>query len=206
MPCPRSAYIDGWFYAMVFDRMLAPVHRFVAKLLTGSEEVIDLCCGTGSLAFRMAGQCRRVVGVDLSPRMVRYARRALVERGVPNLQFELGDAAHLPGIADRAYDMATLVLGLHEMPRAARAGVLAEALRVGRQALVIDYAAPMPWSWTKVISLASEVACGPRHLSSFRDFERHRGLEPLLEEAGATIVRRGRLNSGCMEIVTATAR
>ncbi len=204
MPKPSSAYVDGWPYAMVFDRLLAPVHRFVAKQVAGADQVIDICCGTGSLAVRLASQCQRVMGVDLSPRMIRHARRSCAERGLDNLQFDVRDASDLADIDDGAFEVATLVLGLHEMPAALRANVLSEALRVSQRALVVDYAVPLPRNWASALYLASEIACGPRHLAHFVSYNKRRGLDPLLREVGATVARRGKLNLECLEVVTAT--
>lgn len=204
MPSPKSAYVDGWPYAMVFDRLLAPVHRFVAKQVAGAEGVIDVCCGTGALAVRMAARCQRVMGVDLSPRMIRHAQRARDERGLENLVFELRDAADLADIDDGTFEVATLVLGLHEMPRALRADVLRESLRVSRRALIVDYAVPVPLNWVGALALASEIACGPRHLAHFSSYQRRRGLDPLLDQVGATVARRGKLNLGSLDAVTAT--
>jgi ubiquinone/menaquinone biosynthesis C-methylase UbiE len=204
MSKPSSAYVDGWPYAMVFDRLLAPVHRFVAKQVAGADGVIDICCGTGSLAVRLASRCHRVTGVDLSPRMIRHARRSCAERGLDNLQFEVRDASDLAHIGDGAFDVATLVLGLHEMPAAFRAGVLSEALRVSQRALIVDYAVPLPRNWVSAICVASEIACGPRHLAHFVNYNKRRGLDPVLREVGAAVVRRGKLKFECHEVVTAT--
>lgn len=202
MPCPRSAFIDGRPYAMVFDRMLSTVRRFVAKQVAVEDSVIDLCCGTGALAIHLATRCQRVVGVDLSPGMIRHARRVAVERGVENTRFELRDATDLRNIGDRTFDLATLVLGLHEMPADLRLAVLGEAIRVSHRALIVDYAVPLPWNWVTMLARISEVACGPRHLSHFLDYMKRGGLDPLLQSTGATIARRGRINRGCLEVVT----
>jgi ubiquinone/menaquinone biosynthesis C-methylase UbiE len=55
-------------------------------------DVLDVGCGTGSLALLLAEQGHTVTGVDLSPNMVEHARRKLAGRGT----VLLGDAAAPP--------------------------------------------------------------------------------------------------------------
>jgi hypothetical protein len=98
--------------------------------------------------------------------------------------------------------VATLILGLHEMPAQHRCGVLSEALRVARTALVVDYAVPLPWNWVGVLSRVCEIACGPQHLANFLDYAKRDGLEPLLRNTAGNIVRRGKLNLGSLDVVT----
>ncbi|POR00259.1 methyltransferase type 11 [Alkalispirochaeta sphaeroplastigenens] len=60
-----------------FAERLGPlVHRFYASTLVGreNEHILDLCCGTGHLAVYLLRQGYRVVGLDLSEHMLRYAR------------------------------------------------------------------------------------------------------------------------------------
>jgi ubiquinone/menaquinone biosynthesis C-methylase UbiE len=56
-------------------------------------DVLDVGCGTGSLALVLAGQGHRVTGVDLSPAMVEQAQRKLADHSATVL---VGDAADPP--------------------------------------------------------------------------------------------------------------
>lgn len=64
-------------------------------------DVLDLGCGTGTLALLLAEQEYRVHGVDLSPRMVEAATAKLA---ATDATVEVGDAADPPGEA-HAYDV-----------------------------------------------------------------------------------------------------
>src|SRR5437763_5170049 len=57
--------------------------------------VLDVGCGTGSLALLAAEAGHRVTGVDLSARMVELARAKLATAPVPATVL-VGDAADLP--------------------------------------------------------------------------------------------------------------
>ncbi|MGW4290561.1 class I SAM-dependent methyltransferase [Streptomyces sp. NPDC004673] len=65
------------------------------------SDVLDLGCGTGSLALLAAEQGHRVTGVDASPAMVERARAKLAGRDARVLR---GDAA-VPPVVDQGYDV-----------------------------------------------------------------------------------------------------
>jgi SAM-dependent methyltransferase len=65
-------------------------------------EVLDLGCGTGSLAALAAAAGHLVTGVDLSPRMAELARAKLARLGLP-AEVLVGDAAD-PPVGGRTFD------------------------------------------------------------------------------------------------------
>ncbi|MCG7527878.1 methyltransferase domain-containing protein [Streptomyces sp. OfavH-34-F] len=65
------------------------------------SDVLDLGCGTGSLALLATGRGHRLTAVDSSPRMVERARAKLAGRGAEVL---LGDAAR-PPVGARRFDV-----------------------------------------------------------------------------------------------------
>ena len=60
--------------------------------LTGSESVLDLYCGAGSIGLSMAGSCRRVIGVEAVKPAVIAANRNAVINGIVNAEFLCGKA------------------------------------------------------------------------------------------------------------------
>ena len=75
--------------------------RLRAWLPPAPCDVLDLGCGTGSLALLAVEAGHRVVGVDLSPRMVERARAKLARAAT----VLIGDAAN-PPVGDRRFDVA----------------------------------------------------------------------------------------------------
>ncbi|MFE7754741.1 trifunctional class I SAM-dependent methyltransferase/NUDIX hydrolase/VOC family protein [Streptomyces sp. NPDC057429] len=75
--------------------------RMETWLPAACSEVLDLGCGTGSLALLVAGQGHRVTAVDRSPRMAERARAKLAGTGAEVL---VGDADH-PPVGTRRFDV-----------------------------------------------------------------------------------------------------
>lgn len=61
--------------------------------LTGTETVLDLYCGTGTIGLSMAGDAARVIGVEIVPQAIEDANRNAQENGIHNAEFLCADAA-----------------------------------------------------------------------------------------------------------------
>ncbi|MDJ0668716.1 MAG: 23S rRNA (uracil(1939)-C(5))-methyltransferase RlmD [Desulfobacterales bacterium] len=75
-------------------RMLYETARAYARL-TGSETVMDLYCGTGTIAIFMAEGAREVVGIEMTASAIQDARRNCRQNGVDNCRFFAGDVRRL---------------------------------------------------------------------------------------------------------------
>jgi ubiquinone/menaquinone biosynthesis C-methylase UbiE len=97
------------------------------------ESVLDVGCGTGELAFAVAGRSRggQIRGVDFAPPYVQYASRRSSD---PAVQFEVGDACAL-AFPDQSFDRVLSMLMLHFVPNAETA--IAEMRRVARPGAVV---------------------------------------------------------------------
>jgi demethylmenaquinone methyltransferase/2-methoxy-6-polyprenyl-1,4-benzoquinol methylase len=97
--------------------------------LKGSEQVLDLCTGTGKLAFLLAkkvGKRGSVCGLDFSREMLKEAERKLSFRA-PNVSFMLSDAKNR-NFPENTFDAVTVSFGMRNIPDTASA--LRQALRV----------------------------------------------------------------------------
>lgn len=75
--------------------------------LAEGQTVLDIGCGTGQWVLDIARENPRckIVGLDISQRMVAFAStRAQIYR-IPNARFELGDACQVMPYPDRSFDM-----------------------------------------------------------------------------------------------------
>lgn len=60
--------------------------------LTGSETLLDLYCGAGTITQVMAKHCRRAIGAEIVPEAIENAKISAAENGVDNVEFFCGDA------------------------------------------------------------------------------------------------------------------
>jgi ubiquinone/menaquinone biosynthesis C-methylase UbiE len=111
--------------AEAYDRLMGRWSRRLAPLLiqfggiAENDRVIDVGCGTGSLAFEMP-RCADIAslrGIDVSAGYIDYVR---AENTDPRLIFEQADAQALP-FPDGSFDRAFSMLVLHFVPDPARA-------------------------------------------------------------------------------------
>lgn len=79
------------------------LYRKAAELacLTGTEQLLDLYCGTGSIGLSMAHAVREVIGVEITPQAIDCARENARESGIKNARFYQGDAADTRHLLDK---------------------------------------------------------------------------------------------------------
>jgi demethylmenaquinone methyltransferase / 2-methoxy-6-polyprenyl-1,4-benzoquinol methylase len=103
-------------------------------------QALDLACGTGDIAFGLAGGGARVVGLDLTPRMLQLARAKPEAAGVR--AFVAGDMMALP-FATARFDVVTTGYGLRNVPRLEPAiDEIRRVLRPGGLLLSLDFDRP----------------------------------------------------------------
>jgi len=71
--------------------------------ISEGDTVLDLGSGGGIdvfLAARRVGRTGRVIGLDMTPRMVESAQANLVRLGLDNVEFKLGEIEHIPLAAE----------------------------------------------------------------------------------------------------------
>jgi demethylmenaquinone methyltransferase / 2-methoxy-6-polyprenyl-1,4-benzoquinol methylase len=101
---------------------------------------LDLATGTGDIAFALAERGSRVVGLDITLRMIELAR----EKGARRLalRFVVGDMLALPFPA-ASFDIVTTGYGLRNVPDLAMAiEEIARVLTPGGQVLSLDFNRP----------------------------------------------------------------
>ena len=80
----RAAIADQAGYEKTFRR--------VSGLLAPTHTVLELGCGTGTTALRLAPHARSLLATDASPEMVAIARERLHAQPTPGLTFAVADA------------------------------------------------------------------------------------------------------------------
>jgi arsenite methyltransferase len=87
-------------------------------VLPAGARVLDVATGTGWVAMAVAQLVHptgAVVGVDLAPEMLAYARQKCVALGLPNVAFQEGDAERLD-FPDQCFDVVLCASALFQVP------------------------------------------------------------------------------------------
>lgn len=121
-----------------------------AAALTSQSRVLDLCSGTGDVAFALAEQGRpaEVIATDFVPEMLAVAEKKAAERKLATpICFSVADAQSLP-FADESFDVVTVAFGVRNLPH--RELNFAEVLRVlkpGGRYVILEFSRPPfpPW-------------------------------------------------------------
>lgn len=113
------------------------------------QSALDVCCGTGDIAQRLAQAGAKVTALDFSAEMLTVARERNTQStaSVPRVDFLQGNAMDLP-FADNSFDIATVGYGLRNLSSWETG--LSEMLRVakpGGRVLVLDFGKPDNALW-----------------------------------------------------------
>lgn len=136
-------------YDLLNDIQSGGLHRIWKRRLVqlagvgAGDRALDVCCGTGDIAFRLARQGADVTGLDFSEPMLAVARRRARPSGsTGSLEFVQGDAMHLP-FADDSFAAVAVGYGLRNL-QDWRAGLqeMVRVTRSGGRVLVLDFGKP----------------------------------------------------------------
>ena len=99
--------------------------------LTPEAHVLELGCGTGSTALRLADAAARITAIDYAQEMLTIGQRRAAEQGIDNVTFALADASG-HGLPDGPFDAICAFNLLHLIPDLDGAlAAIADKLRPG---------------------------------------------------------------------------
>lgn len=143
-----------------------PVHQFsaraISRLLPDGGTLIDLGCGSGRLLARLAvaRPDARILGLDLSERMLHVGRRLLEREGLADrVELRLGDITEFDAELPERLDVLSCNFALHQLPSdelASRClGAIGRARqRTGCAVWIFDFARLRdPRSWPAIMSM-----------------------------------------------------
>ena len=223
-------------YDLINDLQSLGMHRYWKRRLIRlaapqrGETALDVCCGTGDLAFALAQAGATVTALDFSSPMLAVAQERAQRlrddsKGAdgskdPSLpHFVAGDAQHIP-FADASFDIATVGYGLRNLAMWEKG--LAEMWRVtkpGGRLLVLDFGKPEQPAWRGlyfsylrwIVPVFGRLFCGDAEthryiLESLQAYPAQRGVDAALRKFGATEVACYDLLGGAMSINFAVRR
>ena len=180
------------------------------------DRALDLCCGTGDIAFALAQRGAAVTGLDFSKAMLEIAEARRLKNSklkTQNLKFIQGDAQQIP-FSDASFDIVTVGYGLRNL--ASWEAGLAEMRRVakpGARLVVLDFGKPPNALWRAIcfthlrcsVPLIGRLFCGNAGayayiLESLKHYPAQQAVAEKMRELELSDVRIINLLGGAMAI------
>jgi ubiquinone/menaquinone biosynthesis C-methylase UbiE len=129
-------------YEVLVEEVAALVGRGAKPGAPGATQVLDVACGTGTVAARLARRGWTLVGVDAVAHLIGVARRRHRTSGL-SLSFHHADLAHDPVLASGSFDVLVSMHTLYWHPDPEALLVACRrALKPGGHALFLTYERP----------------------------------------------------------------
>jgi SAM-dependent methyltransferase len=141
--------------------------------LDGTQEALDLGCGTGQIAIPLAASVNEVVAVDPQPDMLEWGERRADEVGVDNVVWKQGDSTTLDTLALPDLDLVTMGASFHWMDRDAVMAYLDGKVVPGGAVVVASGGAvdESPPAWAEIIREIRERYLGKQRRAGSGTYE-----------------------------------
>jgi len=183
----KKHWYDGKLYNYLIDPATEDVRKIISSLIENDSRVIDIGCGTGSLAFYLSKKCKYILGVELSKKMVDYANSVKKEKNITNVMFVHGDAEKISELTNEKFDYAVFSLCLHEMKSKTRTKTLDEIKKITNRIIIYDYTIRKNTSFQGLMNSAAEFLAGRKNYHNYKSFLKENGIFGLLEKEGFEI-------------------
>lgn len=135
----NNAHFRGWAPIYHFIEIFVnKIRKQVVKLIGKTpKKILDVACGPGPQAYKLAKAGHSVIGIDISPDMLAHTKRD------SNLDLRyIEQDATATKFSDSEFDVSTISFALHDMPENIAIDVLKEMKRVTKkngQIIIVDY-------------------------------------------------------------------
>jgi SAM-dependent methyltransferase len=190
----------SFIYRSLIDPMLDSSHRCASDFVSGGDNVLDVACGAGTLAFMAGMKAKRVTAIDMDSGMLETARKVASERGAQNIEFLQMDATDLSSFGNREFDISIISMAIHQFDPLTGLNVLKEMKRVSEKVVVVDYALAPGKGLFNYLTWLIEWIAGGDHYLNFRLYMANGGIDPHLDAAGLILRNRQTRGKGTIHV------
>ena len=221
----RAAKVNALFatiarrYDLINDVQSFGMHRrwkrrlvTLAKVKSGAR-ALDVCCGTGDIAFALAAEGAEATGLDFTDQMIAVAESKVqsLKSTVHSPKFLRGDAMKLP-FPDDSFDAVTVGYGLRNLASwETGLSEMARVARPGGRVVVLDFGKPDHALWRTLyfgylrlcvpvfgLLFAGRADAYAYILESLKHYPAQRGVEEKMHTLGMKNIRVVNLMGGAM--------
>ena len=180
--------LRGIIYSILIDPLLSGVRSGIIRSIGKTNKIIDIACGTGSLALSIARAADQVTGIDLDRKLISYASGRANKKGLRNrVQFIVRDAASLSCYDDGEFDISVTSMSVHQFEPELAVNVLREMRRIASKVIIADYICPMQAGFSRALAYGIERMARGDHYRNFNGYMNRGGLRYFTGMAGLSI-------------------
>ena len=184
----KTHWYDGWFYDTVIAPYQDQLFGQIKTIIEPQSKVLDVGCGTGRLAFKLAGHCESVFGIDLSKKNIERANLILLRQPTESISFHHRNLSEMPTGKATYFDYAVMTYVIHEVNEDERINLLKEMAKVSNKIILGDYIVPRPEGHDGFISKTIEFLAGREHYRNYKTYMAKGGIHYLASAAGLKII------------------
>lgn len=195
----------SWCEGYLYDKLLSPLAAWLVEsivdLVPNNSTVLEIGCGPGVLACRLGTKCANVTAIDISERMIEYAKRKKFQSKIENVDFLCFPAADIELKVQGHFDYAISSFCLHEMNSQQRYEAVRNCLKKSKRMIIADYRAPFPKSLIAFGNTTMEILAGKRHFNNFRTWQASGGIDGFTYSNNLTRITEIEWNDHCGKTV-----
>jgi ubiquinone/menaquinone biosynthesis C-methylase UbiE len=203
-PEDEGLFHYGSLYRKLLDPLIKPARDAIIDRIPVDSSVLDIGCGTGLLCLELKREKHcRVVGIDLSLKMLDFARS---NNPFQDVEFHHQNATDMQSFLDERFDYVVALNVIHELGPSDRLKMLGEAFRVTTNVILFDCNVPLPWNPVGIVKRLIEISFGLNHYPQFQSYLSSGGIMGILNEYGHSlrIVERSTFAQRCNQLVHVT--
>lgn len=174
-------------YNQFIEPLLSGLRSEILRIAENPRHVIEIACGTGTLAMNIAKNADSVIAIDLDEDFVSFASAKAEKRGIGNVQFIKGDASDLSAYGIDEFDIAVTAMSVHQFDADLAVRIISEMGRIARVIIIADYNFPLPHTLSGLFAYGIEKMAGGDHFRNFKKYIEKGGLKYFTDAAGLYI-------------------
>jgi SAM-dependent methyltransferase len=184
----RTSWYDGYLFEKIMEKrsremFVGPISAFIEE----GASVIDIGCGIGSLVLNLSPVCSKVVGIDVSSKMIAYAKKRQKKEQYPNVEFHHLCASLLAEVFPDTFEYGVMGQMLHEISEEIRDTILRAAKKVATKLIIADYRTPLPRNMYGMMITFVESIAGAEHNRNFKSWQANGGIDSFLVRHGLQV-------------------
>ena len=176
-----------FLYEKFIDPFLSEIRKKIYEIIDDSSTVIDIGFGTGTLAFELADKCKKVVGIEISKKLVKHASYKKEKKRINNVEFFLSNGNFYQKLPIKKFNYGIACMVLHTISEEERIPLLKKIKSLAFKIILVDYEVPLPKNSTGITIRMIEFIAGKEHFLNFKSFIKNGGLYPLIDKLGLKI-------------------